>query len=163
MTDTTAVATIDNELDDATAATSFSDVSGTIAAFNTTDATKFYSSIQTENFEDRITVFNAVQGSNPLADNIGKVINLKDFIVQSVTLPDDKTGEVNEAPRCTLIDADGTAYHATSVGIMGVLLQLYKIAGEPSGWAHPIAVQAVREKGNNGYNFFTLRPVAAKK
>ena len=59
--------------------------------------------------------------------------------------------------RVTLIDADGTAYVATSQGIFNSVRQLMSTVGHPATWARPIEVYAVEEKGRNNFRYLTLK------
>ena len=118
-----------------------------------------YSSVTATDFGSRIKVINAMQAAVPVADNLGKTINLVDVIIQSVTLTNERTGELEEAPRITFIDADGTAYAATSDVLYKDLKNFFAILGTPGNWPAPVPVQVVKEKAKVG-SFFTLKPAA---
>lgn len=134
------------------------DVSAAIAGMNDSSAA-FYTSIKGSDFASRKLIAAAQTKSAPLADNLNKEINLRNFIVQSVTLEDEKTGEVNEAPRVTLIDDDGNAFHATSVGLLSALRNIMSTLGEADTWPEPVPVRVVEQRGRSGYRFMTIELV----
>ena len=119
--------------------------------------TRFYSSIKSENFADKLAIASALTTSVPIDENLNKEIKLTNFIVQPVELLNDRTGEVNTAPRVVMIDADGTAYHATSIGLLSSLQNIRSVLGEPSDWPAPVSIQVVKQKGNKGFSFFTIK------
>lgn len=115
-----------------------------------------FSTIQGDDFASRIAVMNAVSNSLPAADNIGKVIKLKDMVVQPVELVNETTGALEAQPRIILIDADGTAYHATSTVIFKDVKNLIGILGEPHTWPAPVAVSVEKGKAKVG-SYLTLK------
>lgn len=132
------------------------DVAAAIEGLNNPDAA-FYSSIKNDTFDGRIQVAQALSSSQPLSDNLGVEIALKHFIVQAVQISDDATGNVNEAPRVTLVDADGNAFHATSVGLLASVRNLIAQVGEPETWERPIKIKVVEERGRRGYRYQTIK------
>lgn len=133
------------------------DVSAAIAGMNDSSAA-FYTSIKGTDFAARKLIAAAQTKSQPLADHLNKEISLRNFIVQSVTLEDEK-GNVNEAPRVTLIDEDGTAFHATSVGLLSALRNIIATLGEADTWPEALPVRVVEQRGRNGYRFMTIELV----
>jgi len=134
------------------------DVASAIAGLNDSSAA-FYTSIKGSDFAARKLIAAAQTKSVPLADNLNKEIALRNFIVQSVQLEDEKSGEVNDAPRVTLIDEDGTAYHATSVGLLSALRNIMSTLGEADTWPEAVPVRVVEQRGRNGYRFMTIELV----
>jgi len=112
-----------------------------------------YSSNKATDFGSRVGIVNAMTNAVPVADNLGKVINLKDVVIQSVSLVNERTGELQEVPRITLIDADGTAYSATSDVIFKDLKNFFAILGEPNAWPAPLPVTVTKEKAKVGSLF----------
>lgn len=137
---------------------SSTDVAAAIQGLNNPDAA-FYSSLKTDSFTDRVKVAQALTTSKPIADNIGTEFGLADFIVQSVQIADENSGEINEAPRVTLIDSEGNAFHGTSVGLLSAVRNLIAYVGEPSTWPEPVKVKIVEERGRRGYRFMTIKLV----
>jgi hypothetical protein len=121
-----------------------------------------YSSVTATDFPSRIKVINAMQAAVPVSDNLGKTINLQDVIIQEVHLTNEVTGELNTVPRITFIDADGTAYSATSDVLYKDLKNFFAILGTPNNWPAPVPVQVVKEKAKVG-SFFTLKPATSSK
>ena len=115
-----------------------------------------YSSIKGTDFKTRKEIASAVTTSVPVDDNLGVTIMLVNYLVTPVDLVDDD-GTVNTAPRVVLIDSDGKAYHATSVGLLSALRSINNILGEPSTWPEPVSIKVVSERGRNGYKYFTIK------
>ena len=120
-----------------------------------------YSSNKATDFGSRVGIVNALTNATPVADNLDKVINLKDVVIQSVSLVNERTGELQEVPRITLIDANGTSFHATSDVIYKDLKNFFAILGDPSLWPAPLPVKVSKEKGKVG-SFFTLSIASGK-
>lgn len=150
--------TVATEVEEVSQSRGVTDVAGAIAGLNDSSAA-FYSTIKGTDFAARKLIAAAQTKSTPLADNLNKEIALKNFIVQSVSLQDEKTGEVAEAPRVTLIAEDGTAYHATSTGLLSALRNVIATLGEPDSWPEALPVQVVEQRGRNGYRFMTIELV----
>lgn len=132
------------------------DVAAAIQGLNNPDAA-FYSSIKNDTFEGKIAVAQALSASKPVADNLGTEFRLKHIIVQSVQIADDESGEINEAPRVTLVDADGNAFHGTSVGLLSAARNIIAQLGEPESWTASPRVQVVEERGRRGYRYQTIK------
>lgn len=114
------------------------------------------SSIQGTDRESRRKVLDGITNSVPLSESLGKTINLIDVTVQIVELENESTGEVADQPRITLIDADGTSYHATSPSLLNRLEVFFGILGEPSEWGgEPEPVKVVKKKSGK-YEFFDM-------
>ena len=115
-----------------------------------------YSSIQGNTFEDRVTLINAISAATPAADEIGKPFLLKDVVIESVTLANERTGELQEVPRITFIDANGRALAATSDVLFKDVKRTFAILGTPNNWPAPVPVVINKEKAKVG-SFFTLQ------
>jgi hypothetical protein len=121
-----------------------------------------FSTIQGNDFGSKLAVIDALDNAVPLADNIGKTINLQDAVVQHIEMADDKTGELRSQPRITLIDADGTAYHVISNVVFKDLKTYFGVLGMPHTWNAPLAVAAEKGKAATG-SFITLKVVRTPK
>lgn len=126
----------------------------------------FYSSLRGADFETKLQVAEAQSNAEPLSDHLGETINIKNIIIQEVTLNkvDENTGEVTgttQAPRATIIDDAGNSYSATSVGIFSSLRQLIQTVGEPETWEKAIPVHFV-QAGVAPRKYMTMRFGAAK-
>lgn len=121
----------------------------------------FYSSLRGADFDTKLQVAEAQSNAEPLADHLGETITVKNIIIQEVTLTNKETGEVNQAPRATILADDGASYSATSLGVFSSLRQLIQTVGEPSTWERPIPVHFV-EQGVKPNRYMTMRFGAAK-
>lgn len=116
----------------------------------------FYSSIKGNDFQTKLKVAAALANSIPLSDHLNTTIELVDVVVSPVDIEDEKTGVVSTVPRIVLIDSNGIAYHATSLGVFSSIETLIGIIGEPSTWDGPINTVAVEQKTRKGYKVITL-------
>lgn len=116
----------------------------------------FFTSLRIESGADRLKVLRAINDSKPLADVLGEKIKVVDFIAQEVDLTNDETGEISKAVRTTLIDEDGNAFHATSIGVFTQLKMIIKVLGEPSDWEGPLEVTPAEQKSGK-FKFLTLK------
>lgn len=136
----------------ATAVATMSDSASTmdkISSFRNGVAT-IVSSIRGDDFDTKLTVIDAITNSVAIDDNLGKTINLQNFVIQRITMENEQTGRPEEVPRMILIDADGTAYHAISKGIFSAIENFVGILGEPAKWAKPVVVHAVKLPAKRG-------------
>lgn len=152
---------VEAEVDESTALDNYrggGDVAARIGGLND-PSNAFWSSIKGDTFAGKKSIAAALASATPLIDHLNEEIPLADVIVQSVQIADEKTGEVITAPRITLIDSNGNAYNATSVGVLSSVEQFVNVVGEPSTWPEPLVVKAVEERGRRGYRFMTLKMV----
>lgn len=156
-------AAIESVIDDTTPAieegisSGATDVVAAIQSLNTPGAA-FYSSIKGADFAARRKVASALTSSKPVDEYLGATLDLVNIIVMPVDLANAQ-GEINTAPRVILITADGTAYHATSVGLLSAVRNLFATLGEPDEWPEAVQVKVVEQKGRNGFKFFTINLV----
>jgi hypothetical protein len=115
----------------------------------------FFSSLSLKTQAERVAMLKAVNGSQPLADNLNTPIPVKDIVCQQVQIENEATGVINDAIRTTLIDGDGNAYHATSKGIFTQVKNMINILGNPNTWDEPVTVTATKE-GTGARKFLTL-------
>lgn len=133
-------------------------VGAAIASLNDSSASH-YSSIKQDTFAGKRAVAKALANSEPIADNLHKEFNLAHVIVQQVGIADEKTGEVTDSFRVTLITDEGQAYHGTSVGLFNSVRQLLSSLGEPESWDEPIPVKVVEKRGRSGWRYQTIELV----
>lgn len=106
-----------------------------------TSAQTTYCSMKPETFEDRAKLFKAMNNPDKrIGDCINMTIDVVDVYVEVVSCTNTETGEVTECPRIVLIDKDGVAYQAVSVGVFSALRKLFSVFGEPSAWSQPLPV-----------------------
>jgi len=127
-----------------------------------------WSSIQSDNFEDKLKVASAVQDATPLRDDLGKTIELEHIVVQAVEIKDtddkgneivnEQTGEVKTltAARIILVGKDGKSYASISTGIFKAVENLVGVLGQPHTWPAPVKVKAV-EQGPAMRRYLTLK------
>lgn len=90
-------------------------------------------------------VYNAL--NNPefrVADYINKDIAVTDVLIEISEIINEETGEVDTVPRVVLIDEDGKAYQAVSVGMFNCIKNAIKVFGEPT-W-DPALVFTIKQR-----------------
>lgn len=107
----------------------------------------------------RIATLQAMTDSTPLDEVMGEELELANYVVQPVEMPDEETGELVQVPRIILVTSDGKAYHAISGGIFSALKNISSILGMPSKdndeW--PVKVTPSTDRTRKGYKVFTLK------
>lgn len=134
------------------------------ALMATLDAMRSGGSAVVTTFEDsswetRTATFDAMTNAQPVSENIGTVINLRNWVIQPVEMPVDEkdlSKGTQLAPRIILIDEDGSAYAAISTGILKSLENLVGVFGKPSEWPGSIPVAITEQKSRAGFRFMTL-------
>lgn len=114
------------------------------------------STIAANTFEERVAVLNIMGASEPISENLNKVIQLTNVIVQPVEMADQETGVFGEVPRVTIVDKDGKSFHGTSGPLYRALTDIMFIMGHPSEWATPLPVK-VTKGGSGTRQFFDLK------
>lgn len=104
--------------------------------------------------DTQIQVLKATMNATPLSEHLGKPINLVHFVAQSIDMTDEETGELVNATRIVLLDADGSAYAAISNGLIKSLQNIVGILGEPATWGQPLPL-IVTEAGQGKRKYFT--------
>lgn len=141
---------------DAVAPSTLDRTIGGLNGLQGTSGNGFFTTIQGADRETKIKTLAAMTDSVPLKDNKNKVLWIEDIIIQAVELTDDKTGEISIAPRVTLIDQDGTAYHATSGGTLKSVENIVGIMGaNKEAWGGPLPLKMKEEKARVG-TYYTL-------
>lgn len=121
-----------------------------------TEAQGFYTSLSLSSPADKFRMLNIINNSEPLLEQVGKQIAIKDVVMMTVDVTDQQTGEVGGAVRIVLVTPDNVAYHATSKGIVQSLRQLFNLFGEPTTWKNPVKANVLEKKGRGGFRFLTL-------
>jgi len=101
----------------------------------------------------------ATSDSTPINEIIGQTILLDNFVIQPVEIPDEKTGELQQSARVTLVDSTNKkSYHGTSMALVNALKQIVAALGDrlPSEWPEPLPVKVVEERSRAGYRFFKI-------
>lgn len=101
--------------------------------------------------EQRVHLFNAVNNAEGLSDQVGKDLQLVDFIVQDVEKENVETGEIVYSKLITVIDKDGKAYATNSKPFLQSLKQLKQVFNYD--WnKEPITVTIIQKKSNSSTN-----------
>jgi len=132
------------------------DVRDAVAGLND-PSTGFYSTITANTFAEKLALTKAIDESSPLDENLNVEFDLANYIVQVVEVANRDTGEVNLAPRVTLIDSEGKAYHGTSKGLLSSIKNLTATVGDPSNWEGNFIKVKVVEEGVKPRKYFTLK------
>lgn len=121
------------------------------------------STIAANTFEERVNVLNTLGAATPIKENLNKVIQLANIIVQPVEMADQETGVLGEVPRVTLVDVKGNGYYGTSAPLYRALMDILFIMGEPAEWATPLPVK-ITMGGSGTRQFFDLKvaPLGSK-
>lgn len=116
-----------------------------------------FSSIQGDDRETRIKVFNAVNASeNALSDHLGEPLAITDMVAHPIELTDEITGKPVQAMRVVLLDAEGNGYHSVSQGVVSSLQKIMGIVGQ-APWTPALEVIPVEVKTRKGFKTLTLR------
>ena len=136
----------------------FSDEGFNLVADMTTATAQFSSMVATTE-QEKAKLFNAMNNPDErLADNINKVIPVKDLYVEVVNCTNEETGEVTACPRIVLIDVNGKSYQAVSLGIYSALKKVIQIYGAPT-WSTPVKLE-VKQVTKGAKKMLTLKVVA---
>ena len=101
----------------------------------------------------------ATSNSLAISDHLKETILLDNFVIQPVEIPDEKTGELHQTARVTLVDStNGKSYHGSSMALVNSLEQIVAALGNrlPAEWAEPLPIQIHEERSRAGYRFFKI-------
>lgn len=136
-----------------------------LCVFNRQDFGQQYTSFKVSTIQEKKALYNSINAPDyRLADHINKVIDLRDVVINTVTLTADKTDkapngwgmrdEEQDAFRVIIIDKDGTTYTATSSGIYNSVRNIFNIFGTLH-FEDEMRVEVKQVKTKNG-NTLTL-------
>lgn len=129
----------------------------TVADFANPANSNIFTTIEGTDRKSKVAVYNAISAPDKkIAECIGEVIEIKDFVVHEVQVLDENTGELTNLLRTVIISTDGTSYEAVSIGIANSLQRLITFLGKPSEWDEPVKVKIKQKKTRNGDNKVTL-------
>ena len=101
----------------------------------------------------------ATSDSTQISEILGQTILLDNFVIQPVEIPDEKTGELHQSARVTLVDSTNKkSYHGTSMALVNALKQIVAALGDrlPAEWPEPLPVKVVEERSRAGFRFFKI-------
>lgn len=105
-----------------------------------------YCSAKCETEADTIKLFNVTNApEHRLGDHINETIEVKDVFCEMVTVTNEDTGVISEAPRIVLIDKKGEGYACVSLGIFSALKKLFAMFGAPT-WEKPVKIKIIQIK-----------------
>jgi hypothetical protein len=135
------------------------DVDSAIAQLKS-GTTPMYSSITTDTDEGKDQMLAAVMGSEPVAQHLGEVLEVKHLIVQRALMPNTRKpgNPIEPVARVVLITDDGKAYHAMSGPLFRDIQNIIAIKGEPSTWPAPVSI-AVAQEGSGSSKYYTAKYV----
>lgn len=100
-----------------------------------------FCSMKANDNKSKAMLFKAM--NNPekrIGDCINTLIKVKDVYCETVQVVSNETGETEWVPRVVLIDENGTAYQAVSMGVYSALAKVIRVFGMPS-WNEPIPIK----------------------
>lgn len=95
-------------------------------------------------------VYNAL--NNPehrVSDYINKDINVSDVLVEIREIVNEETGAIDTVPRVVLIDDQGAAYQAISIGMFNAVQNAFHVFGQPT-WEPALTFTIKQRPTKNG-------------
>lgn len=104
--------------------------------------------------EKQELVFNSLADSEPIANHLDEVFELKGAIAQKISVTDPDTGEVSNPVSIIFITGDDKLYRAVSGGVARDVARLFNSFGFPETWKTPryVKVTEVKVGKNRVYN-----------
>lgn len=95
-------------------------------------------------------VYNAMNDPEfRIADFINKTIEVENVLLEIRDILNEESGEISRVPRVVLIDAEGKAYQATSVGMFNVVKNAFAVFG-PAPWTPALKMHIKQKAVKNG-------------
>lgn len=130
-----------------------------MTVLNDLNCAESYCSLKGATREEKMAMYNAVNSPDyKLSDYTGKVIGIKDVVIEQIQLADEKTGEVKNQARVVLIDGNGKSYQCVSNGIYNSIKKIISIFGEPT-WDEVVVVEVQNLSTAKGRKTLTLKAV----
>lgn len=114
-----------------------------------------YAGVSPTSFGERVALMKAVSGSAPVAENLNKVMNATNVIIQTLEMADETTGEMGQVPRITIVTAEGESFSAISGVLLRDVTLLFAVMGEPASWPTPVPLVITKE-GTGNRKYFKL-------
>lgn len=93
-----------------------------------------------------------------LQNHLNEEIVMTGFIAHWVQTRNERTGELEMAPRMVIIDDQDHSYACVSVGVMNAMKTIVQDLWMPSK-EQPIIIKPVRKQGKNRYEFTTIEVI----
>ena len=105
--------------------------------------------------ENKKVVFNMVNNPNiRLSSMVGETIHAKDYVIDNVSIANTETGEVQEAQRLVIRDANGETYHTMGRGLVESFSRVLDVFGEAWGDGFNLVVKQINTStGKRTYTF----------
>jgi len=103
-----------------------------------------------------LKVFELIGTAEPLEEHVEEAFELVHYVAQIVDFTTDD-GTLDKGIRIVLVTKDLKGFSTMSDVVRSDLQTLIGLMGEPSEWAAPIWIKAVKEKSNKKREFLTLR------
>lgn len=116
----------------------------------------YFCSAPTETLEDALELARALSNADQLDDVMGQTLHLHDYVLQSVTVTDQATGELRDCTRIVLMCDEGN-FGTISTGVETSMRNLVTALKKfPAPWNPSIEIKPVKVQGKNGYKFTSL-------
>ena len=127
---------------------------GELISLLTNPSTDFFCSITDDGTRSsKIKIYNAIQAADDeLANHIGEVLSIVNVVAYPIEVLN-SDGEKMTILRTILIDTDGNAYTAGSIGITNSLSRIFSLIGSPFNGAwekDPVKVKVRQQTTKNG-------------
>lgn len=122
-----------------------------------------YSSMQAETKEQKIWMFNLLEGDSEavkgMKDHVGDAFYIHNIITNSYDSIDEDTGEITHGVLTYLLDEENNAYVTSSKSVYFTVTRIMRLFGKPDEQGYePVKVMVSSEKGKNG-NIIKLKMV----
>ena len=116
----------------------------------------YFCSMPTKTREDALELARALTNAEELEGMIGRTLHLHDYVLQPVTVTDQRTGEIRNCTRIVLMCDEGN-FGTISTGVETSMRNLCTaMKNFPAPWNPPIEVVPTKQQGKNGFKFTQL-------
>lgn len=116
----------------------------------------------TSTMDGKMALYNAMQTPDKVDDHLNEELDVTNVLAQAVEVMNNETGEMRQSTRVVIVSEQGN-FSATSPTLAHAFGNLFSVFGTPNTWAAPLKLKIVERKSRNGYKFFDIQPVMAKK
>lgn len=105
--------------------------------------------------ENKKLAFNMINSPNVrLSSMVGKVIHASDYVIDSVNIINQDTGEVQETQRLVIRETNGETYHTMGRGLVESFNRILDVFGDSWGEGFNLVVKQVNTStGKRTYTF----------
>ena len=116
----------------------------------------------TSTMDGKMALYNAMQTPDKVDDHLNEELDVINVLAQAVEVMNNETGEMRQSTRVVIVAEQGN-FSATSPTLAHAFGNLFSVFGTPNTWAAPLKLKIVERKSRNGYKFFDIQPVMAKR